>query len=94
MKKIIAIFCLVVTSAVLLPLNNTNAHGEDGLTVAGTVDGYTGDVDYAYKVITAGEPGRYTFNLFEGDVVDVAGTGVEYDDVWVRIMQKNESKIG
>lgn len=94
MKKIVTIFCLIVVSLAILPVHQVQAHGAAGLTVTGTVDGFTGDVDYDYTVIEAGKPGRFAFNLFKGDVVDVVGTGVEYDDVWVRVIQQDESKNG
>jgi hypothetical protein len=94
MKKIVTLLCLLVVSLAVFPTSRVEAHGAAGLTVTGTVDGYTGDVDYDYTVIEAGKPGRFAFNLFKGDVVDVAGTGVEYDDVWVRVIQQDESKNG
>ena len=94
MKKTVTLLCLLVISLTLFPMSKVEAHGGAGLTVTGSLDGYTGDVDYDYLMVEVGVPGRFTFNLFKGDVVDVAGTGVEFNNVWVRIIQENESKNG
>ncbi len=93
MKTIAMALSFVLLGTVSLPAIAA-AHGTAGLTLTGSVDGYTGDVDYDYLLIEAGVPGRFVFNLFTGDAIDVPGTGVDFDDLWVRIEQKKETGNG
>lgn len=92
--KSILLFLFLIVSFVFISQTYVYAHGEAGMTMKGSIDGYTGDVDYDNTFVEAGTPGRYVFNLFKGDTIDVAGTGVEFDDLWVRIMLQDGSTNG
>jgi transposase len=88
------LLCFLVVIFPFVPLARVSAHGEAGMTLTGTADGYTGDVDYDNTFVEVGTSGRFVFNLFKGDTIDVVGTGVEFDDLWVRVMKKDETKNG
>ena len=94
MKKIVTFFCILIVSIAVLPTDEVLGHGEAGMTLTGSAEGYTGDVDYDATIVEAGVPGRFVFNLFKGNTIDVMGTGVEFNNVWVRVIQQNESKNG
>jgi len=87
-----AFVCVVVAG---LP-EETLAHGEAGLTFTATSTSENGvsryvDVDYTELAIIARDSsGRFTFNLF----ADAERTQpVNYTDMWVRIVENNDSKF-
>ena len=83
---------ILVISLLLLPISSVFAHGGASLTFSDVVDGYYLDVDYEAEAVQAGSTGaRFTLGIFS----DKEKTKpVDYTDLWVRIVQENDSKNG
>lgn len=86
MKKIVIFFCIFIVSIVVFLIDEVLGYGEVGMTFIGSVEGYMGDVDYDVIIVEVGVLGCFVFNLFKGDIIDVMGIGVEFNNVWVRVI--------
>lgn len=76
-------------SAYMMP-HVASAHGT-GLTITSTTSNYFIDVDYSAFIIYALETGRFDFRLFK----DPERTEpVDFTQVWVRLIQDNETVEG
>ncbi len=89
---VLAIITALVGVCIFLAFTprNAYAHGS-GLTLSATTTSYYIDVDYSDYVVYAGESGRFDLKLY----TDPARTkSVDFERVWVRIVQKNELPEG
>ena len=89
------VFNLIVVSlagVLAVSAETVHAHGGEELTFTSTTTGgRIVDVDYAESSIEAGSTGRFDFGLFTDETRQRQAV---FSDVWVRIIQKDGSKVG
>lgn len=82
---------LIISVVFFASVESAYAHGAGMTLTSTTTKGYIVDVDYADTYVEAGRLGRFTFGLFTDGTREKQ---IEYTDMWVRIVRKDDSKVG